>query len=98
MKVLVPGHKYQLDMMEGGFLIVQFIQKEEKDGKSVTTHNGTTNEEVLDMLIDRLKFLNKKLPSISNAAAIYGLTGALDCLKMRSEDRKRRGVEGTPKP
>ena len=98
MKVLVPGHKYQLDMMEGGYLIVQFIQKEEKDGKFVTVHNGTTNEEVLEMLIDRIMFLDRKLPSEENMKALGQLISALNHLRVRTAERKERGVEGTPKP
>jgi len=98
MKVLIPGHKYQLDMMEGGYLIVQFIQKEEKDGKFVTVHNGTTNEEVLEMLIDRIIFLDRKLPSEENMKAIGQLISALNHLRNRTNERKERGVEGTPKP
>jgi len=98
MKVLIPGHKYQLDMMEGGYLIVQFIQKEEKDGKFVTVHNGTTNEEVLEMLIDRIMFLDQKLPSENNMRALERLITALHYLRQRTQERKERGVEGTPKP
>lgn len=98
MKTLIPGHKYQLEMMEGGYLIIQFIQKEEKDGRFVTVHNGTTNEEVLEVLIDRIKHLDKKLPDDYNKTVIGGLTAVLALLRQRTEERKQRGVEGTPKP
>lgn len=98
MKVIIKGHKYQLALMEGGYIIVQFIQKEERDGKFVVMHNGTTNEEVLDMLIDRIMYLDQKLQSPHNLKALEHLISAKACLNLRTQERKDRGVEGTPKP
>src|ERR1035438_9551743 len=54
MKVLTEGHFYELDSMDGSFpQRIQFIEKVlGVDGKSfVTLNDGTTNEEVLDVLI-----------------------------------------------
>lgn len=57
--------------------------------------NGTTNEEVLRVLIDRIKFLNEKLSSEENFAVIDNLQRALFWLEKRTADRAARGVEGT---
>lgn len=100
MKVLTPGHLYELDNSEGHDIKehIQFIQKEEVNGELKTICNGTTNEEVLRVLIDRLKFLNGLMPSHYNESAISGLMAVLKVLEQRTEERKARGVEGTPKP
>lgn len=57
--------------------------------------NGTTNEEVLEVLIHRVKELNKKFPCDENEMAIRNLEGALVWLNLRTQDRVNRGVEGT---
>ena len=59
--------------------------------------DGTTTEEVIMVLMDRLTFLNAKLPSAHNTRAIFNLRRALDELHARTADRVRRGVEGTAK-
>lgn len=97
MKNITPGHMYYLANFEGpGHQILQFIQKEEVEGILVTINNGTTNEEVLEVLIDRLKFLNEKAHSVENDNAIENLVAALAELNRRTEGRKAREVEGTP--
>lgn len=57
-RVIRPGHTYQLPNFENkdGFQILQFIEKEPKFPGStelITINDGTTNEAVLEMLIDR---------------------------------------------
>jgi len=62
MKVLRPGHRYELDNFESDKIpiqIIQFIEKEQDPhgptGQLVTINNGTTNEDVLRVLIDRMQ-------------------------------------------
>ena len=62
----------------------------------VTVQDGTTNEEVLRMLIDRLQYLQQKAPCKHNACAITHLEEGLHWLEARTADRVRRSVEGTP--
>lgn len=98
MKDLNPGHlghTYELDAYEGG--PKQRLQFIEKDIAMQTINDGTTNEEVLAMLIDRLKILGERLPSRENSIAITKAEEALLWLNKRTEDRKARGVEGTNK-
>ncbi|MCR6656629.1 MAG: hypothetical protein NVV63_12645 [Opitutus sp.] len=83
---------------------LQFIEKEvvTKVGGDmvstslVTVNDGTTSEEVLRVLIDRIRFLNTKSPCRENAIVITKLEEALMWLEKRTADRKARGVEGTP--
>ncbi len=89
---------------------IQFIEKEpilmhgkpgtEDDGKLVPTgqlrtiNDGTTNEDVLDMLIDRMNYLQSKFPCRENALAITNMEQALMWLNKRTQDRVKRSVEG----
>lgn len=60
----------------------------------VTINDGTTNEEALSVLIDRLNLLNNKFPCKENAEAITHIETALLWLNKRTADRLARGVEG----
>ena len=99
MKILTPGHRYQLSNFEhnGTEQVVQFIEKVPKQVDStelVTINNGTTNEEVLAVLINRLEYLNSKFPCEENRWALEHLNDALFQLNLRTSKRKVRGVEG----
>ena len=93
-------HAYGLESFEHPEIMQQlfFIKKTHREagfpGQLVTQHDGTTNEEVLRMLIHRLKGLQAKFPCGENVVAIYLLEAALETLERRTADRKARGVEG----
>jgi hypothetical protein len=104
MKILTAGHRYELENFEAkdqpGQLI-QFIEKSmapapsgETSHELVTINDGTTNEEVLKVLIDRMNCLQAKFPCRENAIATTHLETALLWLEKRTADRKARGVEG----
>lgn len=99
MKTLTTGHKYELASFEGGpAQALQFIEKEpvylgSKELRLV--NDGTTNEEVIAVLIDRIQFLNAKFPCRENSIVITKLEEALMWLNKRTNDRKARGVEGS---
>lgn len=108
MKILTPGHLYELSNFEepdAPGQRLQFIQKEPVGGDHPlapnytlrTVYDGTTNEEVLSMLIDRLRFLGNMVPCRENSLAITRCEEALMWLNKRTSDRKARGVEGTRK-
>lgn len=102
MKCLVEGHLYELESFEKSedpaSQVIQFIHKErsEDGSKFITVKNGTTNEEVIAVLIDRLSCLNAKAPCAENVSAISHLKKCLMYLNQRTKDRERRNVEGTP--
>ena len=66
----------------------------DKLDEMVTVNNGTTNEEVLEMLIDRMKYLQAKFPCKENACCITHLEEGLMWLEKRTRDCIKRGVEG----
>lgn len=102
MKVLVEGHRYELANFEekdkrGQFL--QFIYKEpinkpDKPTELTTVSDGTTNEEVIEALIDRMNYLQGKFPCRENALAITKFQEGLFWLNERTRDRLKRQVEG----
>lgn len=100
MKNLIEGHRYELDNFENKSnpgQQLQFIQKEPTeagDGTLKTVNDGTTNEDVLEVLIDRLNYLQKKFPCRENAIAITHIETALLWLNKRTADRVKRNVEG----
>ncbi len=100
MKVLRPGHRYELASFELPGMpgqVVQFIEKEPiSEGTPVmrTISEGTTNEEVLAMLIDRMGALQAKFPCRENAVALTHFETGLLWLEKRTADRRKRGVEG----
>lgn len=101
MQVLREGHQYSLQSFQNkeAFQTLQFIEKvpnpnSEEPGALMTLNDGTTNEEVIEMLVDRLQYLQAKFPCRENAIAITKLDEALLWLNERTRKRQERGVEG----
>jgi len=99
MQCIDLGHSYLLKDFEGDKHSQQldFIKKvpvEEGSTELKTVVNGTTNEEVLAVLIDRLNYLQSKFPCRENAVAITHIETALLWLNHRTANRVKRGIEG----
>ena len=92
MRVQETGHVYGLANMDNPAVLqeIKFINML-PDGTRV---DGTTNEEVITMLIDRMEYLNSKFPCYDNEVCLNGLKLALKALLHRTEDRISRNVEG----
>ncbi len=98
MRIIDQGHQYELSHLEGdGHEILSFIKKEstENPGELQIVSDGTTNEEVLRVLIDRMNFLQVKKPCRENAIVITKLEECLMWLEKRTAGRVAAGVEGT---
>jgi len=86
--------------LDSTYQTISFIHKEpvKKEGIIEDTmelvSNGTTNEIVIEMLIDRISYLDKRIPSEFNKQAIVGLNNVLDSLKARTQERIDRNIEG----
>ena len=69
-----------------------------KDRRSTTEFlticNGTTTEEVLEVLINRMNYLQDKFACRENAIVITKLEESLMWLEKRTSDRMKRNVEG----
>ena len=90
MQVIDPGHSYELAY--GNTL--SFIKRT----NGVLVNEGTTNEEVIEVLLDRLHFLHKKLPCRENSLTITKLEEALLWLNHRTAKRLVQGIESTDTP
>lgn len=100
MKIKVEGHQYELSNFENkneAGQILQFIHKEpisEGSTELKTVSDGTTNEELLEVLINRMNYLQSKFPCRENAIVITKLEESLMWLNKRTADRIKRNVEG----
>lgn len=99
MRVIHEGHTYQLDNFvekDQPPQLLQFVCKVPKVGTDELdlVFDGTTNEEVLAVLINRMEYLQGKFPCSENATVITKLQEALMWLEKRTKDRQQRGVEG----
>ena len=89
MKVIDPGHKYKLDyidkqtteILEGSLTFVKRFRGE-------ANHTGTTCQEVLRVLIDRVQFLDKEIPWEGNKDLLKHLRMALILFEARALIRK----------
>lgn len=100
MEIIEQGHEYALKDFAGEAdnQILKFIKKAPVSPGSTEMEvvmHGTTNEAVLEVLIDRLTYLQEKMPCEENLAALANLKSALEILNERTAKRKERGVEGT---
>lgn len=99
MKVVAAGHHYELLNLAKSRVAgeLKFIHKEVRNGTLKLIADGTTTEEVLTVLIDRMAHLDKLLPSKENKTVSTHLNKALVALEARTAERQARGVEGTHK-
>lgn len=100
MEVLTQGHLYQManfDKINEVGQNIQFIEKApspDVESGLITVNDGTTNEEVLEVLIDRMQYLQSKFPCRENSIVITKLEESLMWLNKRTADRIKRNVEG----
>ena len=100
-EVITPGYKYVLPNFEDKEVAgqtLQFIEKEpEHPGSTtlVTKNDGTTNEALIEVLIDRITFQQERMSDRFGGPVLNYLKQALAILNERTNERKERGVEGT---
>jgi hypothetical protein len=89
MKVIEPGHVYQLEHRDGsGAGLLVFVNRE-----AGTEHEGTQTQEVLRALIDRTHHCDNCLRWDGNDKIIYHLRMALALHEARAIERKtEKGV------
>lgn len=105
MRSLDDGHLYEAESHqgEGPAQPIQFVKKQAVvdtvtgNARFVTVTPGTTNEELIRIVIDRIGKLNTKAGCVENHTAVGHLHLALAALESRTRDRRARNVEGTPK-
>lgn len=91
MEVVDPGHKYILDNYDGVASNRITFMKREGLGYpgNVGHYPGTNLQEVLRVLIDRVKYLNNQIPCDDNKLLVGYLRGALTHLEQRAAVRHK---------
>lgn len=83
MRVLDPGHRYELDDLESDTkTVLQFMKDPRLHNGS--GYNGPSCQEVIRALIDRVQELNRERPWAGNADIIYDLRHALAGFEARA--------------
>jgi len=92
MKIVIEGYRYEVAHLDDTATTqtIQFFNKLEGE-------DGTTNEELLEVLIHRINHLQTKVPCRENAIAITKLEEGLMWLEKRNQDRISRNITGTTK-
>lgn len=102
MKVIDPGHVYDLQWLDGEPFLVNIVEadppnrltfvKREGEGYpgNVGNHPGTTMQEVLRVCIDRLTYLDNQKAHDYNERVVDHLRAAIFWLEMRAAERHGR--------
>ena len=93
MKVIDPGHFYELNGFDGGRQLVLRFMKRVGEGYPHNTeppYPGTNCQEVIRALIDRVKYLNMQIPHPQNDVILEGLRAALTAFEVRAAERHGR--------
>lgn len=74
-----------------------YINIKWQDGpiKEVGGENGCQVEDVIEVCIKRISYLNSQFPCKENLWTLSSFQTALGYLNQRTADREKRGVEGT---
>lgn len=99
MEVIDPGHKYNLSMYDGnGSQTLTFVKRNDPPEKfpgNVDAYPGTIIQEVLRVLIDRVKYVENQVSNPScNVNVIDSLRSAIWYLERRTVER--RGEDFNP--
>jgi hypothetical protein len=95
MRCVIPGHVYELDSFGGTF--EQTLTFAKRDGEkypgNVGTHPGTNVQDVLRVLIDRVKHLNAQVPCSENKRVLLSLRECILLLEERAAVRHNRRAD-----
>jgi hypothetical protein len=91
-KVIDPGHMYDLQCLDANLTVRLVFVKREGPGYpgNVGSYPGTNLQEVIRALIDRVKYLDGQIYSHHNSRVIHGLRIALHSLEVRAAERHGR--------
>jgi hypothetical protein len=98
MKIIDLGHDYALDHLDGigsmGMCSVERLRFVKREGPgypgNVGSHAGTNIQEVLRVLIDRVKYLDSQVPCSENKQILAFLRQSIFLLERRAAKRHNR--------
>lgn len=89
MRVLDPGHDYEVPNYDGeGNQRITFMKREGTNYPfNVGHYKGTNLQEVIRVLIDRVKYLDTQIDCIENKRLIFNLRKSILDLEVRAASR-----------
>lgn len=98
MRSLDPGHVYEVDCLDVGTPQTITFVKREGPGYpfNVGHHAGTNCQEVIRVLIDRVKYLQRQIACSENELVIDHLRAALRLFEERAAFRHKRDLPPIP--
>jgi hypothetical protein len=100
-KIVDPGHKYELASLDGHLhQELTFVKRcdrlhPERYPGNTNAYPGATLQEVMRALIDRLKYVQNQIPCIENRIIISLLRQSIYLLEARAKNRKRKVLKLT---
>lgn len=92
MEVVTKGHVYRMVQLGGGIQDITFVRRSGGAVTYPTEWPGVQTQEVLQVLIDRTKYLNGILPCVETEDDLYYLRMALFMYEVRAWRRKQEKV------
>jgi hypothetical protein len=93
MRVLIPGHVFDVDELDGcsPHHRIQFVNRVgEKYPGNYSPFPGTNCQELLRVLISRIFYLDNQLPYWTNKVCIFALRVVLNLFEYRAAKRHHR--------
>lgn len=93
MKVIDPGHQYQLLTLDGELeQILTFVKRHDPSNPdrfpgNTESHAGTTMQSVIRCLIERIDYLQNQIPHRNNIAVRQFLVNSIWLLEERAAER-----------
>lgn len=97
MNIIDPGHKYELLCLDGKlrqtltFVKRNDIKDPEKFPGNKSSYPGTTLQDVMHCLCNRVRYLNNQIPCLENEVILQNLHTCIMMLEQRAA--KRHGIE-----
>lgn len=97
MRIIDPGHLYAVVNVDGpGEQQIQFVRRRDHRGGLVSPYTpGILSQELLRVLIDRVRYLNDEDPCTEDVQIIHALR---DCLRLFESRAARRTIEKLEMP
>jgi hypothetical protein len=87
-RIIDPGHRYQLNTLDGDVNeVLTFVKRDspaEKYPGNTGHYAGTTTQEVLRACLDRIRYVNNQIPDDDNLLVIQGLRQCITALERRA--------------
>ncbi len=95
MRVIEPGHLYELDVFDNRTGYRSFLRFMKRVGAGYPhnvepPYSGTNCQEVIRALIDRVKYLHMQIPHPQNGVILGALRDALTAFEVRAAERHGR--------